>query len=317
MISYTSRLTCLTFFERVQVYMKDVLSALLEVASADSAKEVSATTMKGKSNKKKAKAKQVAEQALSTVNRNHLLSLFELQPSVLHSNHVASVDKFVAHQHLYDLPPREERVHKLEERLEFQMNALTASTSKTPATSTVASFPPPAVHDPAEVSPFKAGPSTEPMQNASLPSPSKLNGMDIDNTAAPPLSAGKSKDLAFELFPEIPATASGTEGKQKGKVGESHALTGGAENEPPLTAAPATVEQVDQKPVENAAVDISKDGFGKEKDKEKEKGNVDKAKKELQRGRFGIWKLLTGILEGTSGNQNMQSSHRFQHQSVM
>lgn len=314
MISYTSGLTYLAFPKRVQVYMKDVLSALLEVASADSAKQASSKAMKGKSNEK-AKAKQVAEQSLSTVTRNHLLSLFELQPSVLHSNHVASVDKFVAHQHLYDLPPREERVHKLEERLEFQMNALTASTSKTPATSTAASFPPSAVLDTAEVSPVKAGPSEEPMQSASLPSPSKLNGMDIDNTAAPPPSTGKSKDLAFELFPEIPATASGTEGKQRGKAGEAHASTGGGESEPPLTAAPTTAEHADQKPIENSVV-ISKDGSGREKDKEKEKGNVDKAKKELQRGRFGIWKLLTGILEGTSGNQNMQSSHRFQHQSV-
>lgn len=294
----------------IQVYMKDVLSALLEVASASSAKQTSAAKAKGS---KKGKAKQQADKEPHAITRDHLLSLFELSPSVLHSTRVASVEKFIAHQHLYELPPREERVHKLEERQEQQIAALMASVSKDSTSAAHSSVPSASMLPPAS--------SVKEVSNELQSAESK----QVDNTAPvkvpqPSLSPEKSKDLVLELFPEVSADdkagsngLAGAPSKKKRTITEETGSSGD-ENEAPLAAnaVPAAGSTTKQ--------DESAGGPAKEqssKEKEKEKNNLEKNKKEIQRGRFGIWKLLTGILEGSAGNPNMQSSHRFQHQSVM
>lgn len=302
--------------DTMQVYLKDMLAALLEVASADKAKQSSVTkATRGK--KGKAKAKQQAESTPSTVTRDHILSLFELSPFRLRSSHVASVEKFIAHQHLYDLPPREERVHMLEERLEQQSKILTtASSSKTPATATAPTF---SAAFTAPASPNKEAPESS---NKAGVSPTRDNGIDAGNVDAQGTPVGKAKDLAFELFPESPAqakaNATGNAGfaspvkkQKKGKHGEESGSSGD-EHEIPLAATASSAAALAlTRPVDSSGPAV-KDASGKEKN------TSEKAKKELQRGRFGIWKLLTGILEGsTTGNQGVQSNHRFQHQSVM
>lgn len=293
---------------------------MLDVASAESAKQP--TGAKAKAGKK-GKAKVQADKTPSSVTRDHMLSLLELSPSVLHSNHVASVEKFVAHQHLYELPPREERVHMLEERLEQQNWVLAAaSSSKTPATAT---FPPlPSASSVAITAPGSPSKDAKAIPNDGSTSPQRKNGMEVDSATRqliPPPSAGKAKDLAFELFPEIPAPAkagdstSGPVGsakkRKKQKIGDESGSSDEETTGPPAAIATSASASL-PKAADTAVAATAKETTGKEKN------TTEKAKKELQRGRFGIWKLLTGILEGSStGNQNMQSGHRFQHQSVM
>lgn len=298
--------------------MKDILASLLEVASADNVKSQSPTKTKG-GKKGKARANEQADKTPFTVTRDHPLSMFELSPSILRSTHVASVEKFIAHQHLYELPPREERVHMLEERLEQQNKVLaTVTSSKTPATAVFPSLPA-ALTAPA--SPNKEAPTGI---KTGITSPTRASGMDFDKVTVHEASSyGKAKDLAFELFPEIPASTKSSEAapgpsspvkKQKKVKNGNESGSSGDETEIPLAASIPSVPVA--APAVNKPADITapsaKDTAGKEKN------TTEKAKKESQRGRFGIWKLLGGILEGgTGGSQPMQSNHRFQHQSVM
>lgn len=260
---------------------------------------------------KKGKAK--TDKSPSTITGKHVLSLFELYPSVLRSSRVASVEKFIAHQHLYNLPAREERVQMLEERFEQQNKVLSISASKSPATGTSASL-----------SLATSQPPSSPIKDTSASidkngiSPTRNKGIELEGSSShPPLSAGKTKDLAFELFPEITAAnksnsvgdnAASPVKKQKKEKTADESGSSGDENEVPLarTAGSVTAPRAGDT---GASTSRSKEVVAKEK------LASERLKKELQRGRFGIWKLLTGILEGgTAGNQ---SSHRFQNQSVM
>jgi hypothetical protein len=294
-----------------QVYLKDVLSALLAVAQPEVPKQASVNKPKGS---KKGKGREQAGETKTptVVSRNHVLSLFELSPSILHSRNVPCVERFIAHQHLYELPPREERVQMLEARMEQQENAV-ASTSKTPIT---AELPLSAVSVP------NAADSLSSATNAAATasgSGSTVKISDSTNSMIPTKSdltaspAGKTKDLAFELFPELPSSA------------KPNVLANGASSPLKKQFMPngeerngnaATVPEGLQASKPNTPV-VNTGNTGPAKDTSTKESSASKARKELQRGRFGIWKLLTGILEGSAGNQNMQGNLRFQHSSVL
>lgn len=252
-----------------------------------------------------------------------MLSLLELSPSILHSTHIASVEKFVAHQHLYELPSPEERAQMLEMRLEQQINANSASTSKVPlpaplpSTSTATTLP----ESSATGAEGLQAKDSDLQVNITAVSPERPaqgdDGMDAEDvkppqTARPPLM----RNLESELFPELPKSAPAILGLDtasivkatkkakkfnKGGADGDDSASSGDENEVPPT--PAIAER-------------SSDGL-LAKDADSKENAANKAKKDISRGRFGLWKLLTGLLEGSTGSQNMQSNLRFQHQSVL
>lgn len=98
--SHTLRL--LTF---LQTYLKNILAALVESTRSVSYHEDSQPIDKQGSSRITTLTS--SRRPPTPIGRDQVLALFEMSPGLLHSAHLASVERFYAHQYLYDVPSKE------------------------------------------------------------------------------------------------------------------------------------------------------------------------------------------------------------------
>lgn len=261
-----------------QAYLKDLLAALVAVTPTP------AGAPDGTSNSETS-----AKELLQTITKGNLLDLFETAPSCLHAPQIGSVERFMAHQHLYDLPPPALRARRLDKSLRARVAAAEDTKGARHETAN------------AEVKEEEDG---EEDGDANMEASSR-HAPSLQQQAP---DSGPTGWLEASLFPELPPSdKSESQGLKKAKA--------------PIIDISSSEDEIELSKLVNTKVpkpkkeddgDGSRGGAGEPS--VRGRGKVSEVNEEPGKGRFGVWKLLSGILEANAPGP--QQHHRPPHYSL-
>lgn len=213
-----------------------------------------------------------------------MLDLLDNAPSQLHSAQLGSIERFVAHQHLYNLSPPKNRVRHLEKSMQERKAAAESKESRRVRQEALAA---------SRVKEEKEYDDDIVMLSETRPNAS---------TATQETSADVTMDasLEAELFPELPPAA-----KNDGQLLKKPKA--------PIIDITSSEDEIELSKLVNVKAQPKKEDTTSEKEnKKKAKGK--EAEDKPERGRFGVWKLLSSILDAHApGQANTALHHRSPH----
>ena len=250
--------------------MKDIIRALIAQTVA-TAEQATATTSQPAS---------AAEP--TTITKDNMLELLEASPSILHTAQLGSVERFFAHQHLHNLSPPKNRVRRLEKNLSIKKAAAEAKETRRLKEREGPAVPSVKVEreDDEDIVMLSDSQHTKGLSGLSRPNGSQYVIMDAL--------------LESELFPELPPTAK-PEGTPTRKL------------KAPIIDITSSEDEIELSKLVNSKPKAAKEEANGKDSKKKGKGKEVEDKPE--RGRFGVWKLLSSILEAHSPGQAATALH--------
>lgn len=216
-----------------------------------------------------------------TLTKDNLLDLLGAQPTVLHTSQLGSVERFFAHQHLYSLPPPTARVRKLERNVQQRAASLREKEGSRTTKSRA----------------FQGGVSDQ-----------NDGDVDMDLLSRGATSQNMNQDMSMdgsleaELFPDLPASEkSDSQVPRKPKA--------------PVIDISSSEDEIELSKLVNTKASSSgqpkQEGSStrEESNGKNYKGKGREVEEKPEKGRLGVWKLLSGILEAHAPGQPSTALH--------
>lgn len=236
----------------LEVYMRDLITALVTSRPQSGAASVEAGSSSKAASLIQGKAKKAAKK--KTIASRHLSTLLTMKPSLLHSSHLSSVERFTSHEALRSAPSRSQRIKRLEKA------QIEKAEAKTVAVPTIT------IKEDEELIGEKEAPaeSTQPAEPAAG---DKSDAMDLTSTDAP--AAAAAEETLPKPKVEDDTAADGDVLAQLMAIDNSALGTTSTSPAPPVSLEAELFPELP--PASIAAPDPTSPAGSSEKDKDKDK----------------------------------------------
>ena len=288
----------------VQTYMRDLVSALVAVVPAHH-RNTSSTKP-------------------AVIGRDRVSALLDMSPALLHSAHLGSVERFFAHESLQNVPDRGDQLDKrfvlregmetvkmqhkerVKEDRERRKRAIAAENGDASQTVPVQPVAPLQINGSVKTSTTGVAQPSPLRRVLTIPTDGRGRPIKTEGTDARMSTSPVRADLQTELFPEVaaalataPSSSVPTAVKKAGTVKTRNMHKRVIRESDDEGGAASSDEDVDTRPVRSQKPDTPTDNISASPTKEK-RSVFEKERDD--RGRFGVWRVLTGILDAHLGH---------------